>query len=38
LRAHFGTKNINVVYFPKARGTTQSGIANIECLSPTVYM
>jgi hypothetical protein len=38
LRAHFGTKNINAVYFPRVRGTTHSGVANIECLSPVVYM
>ena len=38
LKTHFGTKNINVVYFPRARGTTHSGVANIECPSPVVYM
>ena len=40
LRTHFGTKNINAVYFPQAKGTTHrhSGIANIECLSPAVFM
>ena len=38
LRTHFGTKNINVVYFPRARKTIHSSVANIECLSPAVYM
>ena len=38
MRTHFGTKNINAVYFPIARRTTHSSIANIKCPSLAVYM
>ena len=38
LCTHFGTKNINAVYFPRAKGTIYSRVANIECLSPVVFM
>lgn len=34
---HIGTELVTSVYFPHARGTTHSGVANVECVNAIVY-
>jgi hypothetical protein len=37
LHAHFGTKNIVSVFYPRATSKIHHGVANIECLNTAVY-
>ena len=37
LKNHLGPKNVASIFFPRQKGTTHSGIANIECLNSAVY-
>ena len=37
IRRHIGTELVMAVYFPRAQGTTHTGVANIECGSAIVY-
>lgn len=36
-REYFGTKNLTHIFFPRAKGSIHCGIANLECLNPSVY-
>ena len=37
LHAHFGTKNIVSVFYPRATTKIHHGVANVECLNSAVY-
>lgn len=37
LHAHFGTKNIVSVFYPRATSKIHHGVANVECLNSAVY-
>lgn len=37
IRSHIGTELVNALYFPRAQGSTHSGVANIECANAIVY-
>ena len=37
LHAHFGTKNIVSVFYPRATHKIHRGVANVECLNSAVY-
>ena len=37
LHAHFGTKNIVSIFYPRASSKIHHGVANIECLNSAVY-
>ena len=37
IKRHIGTELVTAVYFPRAQGTTHTGVANIECGSAIVY-
>jgi hypothetical protein len=37
LKAHLGPKNVASIFYPRQKGHTHSGIANVECLNAAVY-
>ena len=37
IKEHIGTELVTLVYFPRARGVTHNGTANVECLHTVVY-
>ena len=37
IRRHIGIELVTAVYFPRAQGTTYTGVANIKCRSAIVY-
>jgi hypothetical protein len=37
LKTHLGPKNVASIFYPRQKGSTHSGIANVECLNSAVY-
>ena len=37
LKTHLGPKNVASIFYPRQKGSTHSGIANVECLNLAVY-
>ena len=37
LKTHLGPKNVASNFYPREKGSTHSGIANVECLNSAVY-
>ena len=37
LKTHLGPKNVALIFYPRQKGSTHSGIANVECLNTAVY-
>jgi hypothetical protein len=37
LKTHLGSKNVTSIFYPRQKGSTHNGIANVECLNSAVY-